>query len=139
MRLGEHGLYLPETEHDACGVGFVVHLKGARSHAIVEQGLEVLDRLSHRAACGRDPETGDGAGILIQLPHAFFAQANLPFPLPPRGRYAVAQVFLPPEPERLPSKGPACGCVASTQPWPWSRTAGPIFPRRCAPQGVACP
>ena len=100
MQRPAHGLYLPELEHDACGVGFVVHLRGQKSHGIVAQGLEVLDRLSHRAATGRDPETGDGAGILIQLPHSFFAQAALPFALPPKGRYAVAQVFLPPEPER---------------------------------------
>lgn len=94
------GLYEPSTEHDACGVGFVAHIRGERSRAIVEQGLEVLARLSHRAACGADPETGDGAGILTQLPHRFFAGegARLGFDMPrPRG-YAVGQVFLPADP-----------------------------------------
>ena len=95
------GLYEPTTEHDACGIGFVVNIKGEKSHDIVEQGLEVLRRLSHRAACGCDPDTGDGAGILLQLPHRFFRAEGerLGFDMPRRRRYAVGQVFLPRDPE----------------------------------------
>ncbi len=85
---------------DACGVGFVAHIKGERSRAIVDQGLEVLRRLAHRAACGADPDTGDGAGIMLQLPDAFLRgeAARLGFDLPPNRRYAVGHVFLPPDP-----------------------------------------
>ena len=72
-----HGLYEPSTEHDACGVGFVVHLRGEKSRSIVEHGLSILDRLRHRAACGADPQTADGAGILLQLPHRFFEREGL--------------------------------------------------------------
>ena len=92
-----YGLYDPKTEHDACGVGFVAHIKGVKSRDIVEQGLSVLARLAHRGACGADPETGDGAGILLQLPHRFFEQEALRrgFALPRRGRYGIGQIFLP--------------------------------------------
>jgi glutamate synthase (NADPH/NADH) large chain len=92
---GRYGLYEPEMEHDACGVGFVAHIRGEKSHSIVEQALEVLIRLSHRAASGRDPETGDGAGILVQLPHRFFEHERLGFELPQGQKYAVGMVFLP--------------------------------------------
>jgi glutamate synthase (NADPH/NADH) large chain len=94
---GRYGLYEPETEHDACGVGFVAHIKGDRSRGIVDDALELLNRLSHRAAAGRDPETGDGAGILVQIPHRLFEKeaARLNIDLPPRRQYAVAQTFLP--------------------------------------------
>jgi glutamate synthase (NADPH/NADH) large chain len=86
-------------ERDACGVGFVAHIKGERSRAIVDQGLEILRRLAHRAACGADPDTGDGAGISIQLPERFFRAEGerLGFDLPTR-RFAVGNVFLPPDP-----------------------------------------
>jgi len=96
-RGGRHGLYDPSTEHDACGIGFVAHIKGEKSRAIVEQALEVLHRLAHRAACGADPETGDGAGILLQLPHRFFKAEGLRlgFDMPRRRRYGVGMVFLP--------------------------------------------
>ncbi|MGD0075623.1 MAG: hypothetical protein ABSD31_14975, partial [Candidatus Binataceae bacterium] len=67
----KQGLYDPDHEHDACGVGFVVNTKGVRSHDIIRQGLQVLDNLTHRGACGCDPLTGDGAGILLQVPHEF--------------------------------------------------------------------
>ena len=94
------GLYDPSTEHDACGVGFVAHVKGEKSRAIVEDALEVLRRLAHRAACGADPETGDGAGILLQIPHRFFKAEGLRlgFDMPRRRRYGLGQVFLPPDP-----------------------------------------
>jgi glutamate synthase (NADPH) large chain len=96
-----NGLYDPRTEHDACGTGFVANIKGDKSRDIVEQALEVLRRLSHRAAVGADPETGDGAGILLQLPHRFFKAEGLRlgFDMPQRRRYAVAQVFLPRDPQ----------------------------------------
>ncbi len=98
-RPSRYGLYEPSTEHDACGTGFVAHIKGEKSRDIVDQGLEVLRRLSHRAACGADPETGDGAGILLQLPERFFRQegTRLGFDLPAGRRFAVGQVFLPPD------------------------------------------
>ncbi|HUA32182.1 MAG TPA: glutamate synthase large subunit [Candidatus Binataceae bacterium] len=91
------GLYDPAHEHDACGVGFVVNIKGVRSHDIVQKALTVLDNLTHRGACGCDPRTGDGAGILIQVPHAFLAKETkkLGLELPAPGDYAVGQVFLP--------------------------------------------
>ncbi|WNG60961.1 glutamate synthase large subunit [Archangium gephyra] len=96
---GRYGLYEPDTEHDACGVGFVAHIQGEKSRGIVEDALELLNRLSHRAAAGRDPETGDGAGILIQLPHRLFERERLGFALPPRHQYGVAMVFLPSDAE----------------------------------------
>src|ERR1700733_5052293 len=99
------GLYDPRYEHDACGMGFIVNLKGEKSHGIVQKGLEILANLQHRGACGCDPETGDGAGILIQIPHEFFAR-ELPFALPEAGNYGVGMMFLPVEPrERLLGAG----------------------------------
>ncbi|MDD1629595.1 MAG: glutamate synthase subunit alpha, partial [Methylococcaceae bacterium] len=91
------GLYDPRNEHDACGVGFIVHIKGHKSHAIVSQGLELLRNLTHRGAVGADPYAGDGAGILIQLPDAFLrAECDKQgLTLPPEGDYAVGMVFLP--------------------------------------------
>ncbi|MBS1118243.1 MAG: Glutamate synthase (ferredoxin) [Deltaproteobacteria bacterium] len=87
-------------DRDACGVGFVADIEGRRSREIIDDGLEVLRRLSHRAACGADPETGDGAGILIQLPDRFLRQeaARLGLDLAPGRRFAVGQLFLPPDP-----------------------------------------
>ena len=84
------GLYDPANEHDACGMGFVASIKGEKSHDIVEKGIEVLKNLEHRGACGCDPETGDGAGVLIQVPHEFFVKecAALGMQLPEPGRYA---------------------------------------------------
>ena len=68
------GLYNPAHEHDACGMGFVASIRGQKSHEIIRKGIQVLINLTHRGACGCDPETGDGAGVLIQIPHKFFAQ-----------------------------------------------------------------
>ena len=93
------GLYDPQNEHDACGVGFVAHIKGKKSHSIVEQGLLILKNLDHRGAVGADALMGDGAGILIQIPDRFYrdAMANLGVALPPPGEYGVGMVFLPKE------------------------------------------
>ena len=93
----KQGLYDREHEHDACGVGFVAHIKGAQSHAIVRQGLQILENLTHRGAVGADPLAGDGAGILIQLPDAFLREecATLGLELPAPGSWAVGMVFLP--------------------------------------------
>src|SRR5712692_7282446 len=93
------GLYNPANERDACGIGFVVNIKGQKSHDIVAKGIQVLINLTHRGACGCDPETGDGAGVTIQIPHKFFARecASLGFTLPPPGVYGIAMTFLPVE------------------------------------------
>ena len=98
--LTKQGLYDPTQEHAACGVGMVANIKGERTHKIIEQGLEVLINLGHRGACGADPRTGDGAGLLIQVPHEFFAKecAAFDIDLPHRGEYAVGMTFLPKEP-----------------------------------------
>src|SRR5688572_12922835 len=88
------GLYDPRTEHDACGVGFVVHIKGQRSHQIVRNALQVLINLEHRGACGCEANTGDGAGILIQMPDLFLRKVT-PFDLPAAGAYGAGLVFLP--------------------------------------------
>ena len=95
--LTKQGLYDPAYEHDACGVGVVADIKGNRSHAIIKKSLEVLINLGHRGACGADPETGDGAGILFQMPHRFFNKVapGLGFEIPPLGQYGVGMVFLP--------------------------------------------
>ncbi len=90
----KQGLYDPANEHDACGVGFVANIKGRKSHKIVEQGLEILDRLTHRGAVGADPRAGDGAGILLQIPDGFFRKV-VDFKLPAAGEYAVGMIFLP--------------------------------------------
>ena len=95
------GLYHPQFEHDACGVGFVVHMKGAQSHTIVEQGLTILVNLSHRGAVGAEANTGDGAGILLQLPHRFMvkAAAAVGLTLPSPGHYGVGLFFASPDRE----------------------------------------
>jgi len=91
------GLYHSGNEHDACGMGLVASIRGEKSHDIIRKGLEVLINLTHRGAAGCDPETGDGAGILIQIPHVFFARecGELGMPLPEPGAYGVAMCFLP--------------------------------------------
>src|SRR5882724_7438035 len=96
----KQGLYNPANEHDACGVGFVANIKGARSHSIIEQGLLILKNLTHRGAVGADPLAGDGAGILIQIPDQFFREemAGRGIKLPPHGEYGVGMIFLPQEP-----------------------------------------
>ncbi len=93
-RLKKQGLYLPEFEHDNCGAGFICSLKGKKSNDIIHKALEILDKLEHRGAVSADGKTGDGAGILIDIPHDFFV-AECDFVLPKPGQYAVSNVFLP--------------------------------------------
>ncbi|MBW4619472.1 MAG: glutamate synthase large subunit [Cyanosarcina radialis HA8281-LM2] len=98
----KQGLYDPQFERDACGVGFIVHMKGKKSHEIVEQALTILLNLDHRGACGCEPNTGDGAGILLQIPHKFMqkvaAAENISLPEP--GRYGVGSIYTSPDPAR---------------------------------------
>ena len=96
--LARYGLYSPHLEHDSCGVGVVANINGGQSHQIITESLQVLVNLGHRGACGCDPETGDGAGILLQMPHQFFQQEcpALGIDLPAPGGYGVGMVFLPP-------------------------------------------
>ena len=98
--LPRQGLYDPRHEHDACGIGFIAHIKGVKSHQIVAQGLQILGNLTHRGATGYDPLLSDGAGILLQLPDAFFRRetAKLGFELPEPGEYGVGMIFLPRDP-----------------------------------------
>jgi glutamate synthase (NADPH/NADH) large chain len=95
------GLYREEFEHDSCGVGFIANIKGHKSHQIVSDALTMLERMAHRGACGCEPNTGDGAGILIQVPHAFFISecSKLGFKLPTFGSYGVGLVFFPRDPK----------------------------------------
>src|SRR5690554_4368421 len=95
------GLYDPRNEHDACGVGFIAHMKGKRSHKIIADGLAMLENLTHRGAVGADPLMGDGAGMLVQIPDALFRAewAEKGVELPPEGEYAVGHFFLPQDAE----------------------------------------
>ena len=101
------GLYDPRNEHDACGVGFVVDLKGRKSHKLVRDGLTALENLNHRGACGWEDNTGDGAGILIQIPDRFLREVSSPSsagpwgsPSPAPGEYGVGAFFASPDPEQ---------------------------------------
>src|SRR6266487_286263 len=95
----KQGLYDPQFEHDACGVGFLVNIKGRKSHHLVRQALNILVNLNHRGACGCEANTGDGAGVLLQTPHAFLklvcAEAKVSLPSP--GEYGAGMLFLPPD------------------------------------------
>ncbi|HLF21656.1 MAG TPA: glutamate synthase central domain-containing protein, partial [Aestuariivirga sp.] len=95
-----HGLYDPSREHDACGVGLIANIANIKSHRIVSDGLSILKNLEHRGAVGADPKAGDGAGIMIQIPHGFFAEEakRLGFELPAAHKYGVAYLFMPREP-----------------------------------------
>ncbi|MFZ9250730.1 MAG: glutamate synthase subunit alpha, partial [Hylemonella sp.] len=97
--LQENGLYGPSHEHDACGVGFVAHIKGVKTHDIVRGALKILENLDHRGAVGADKLMGDGAGILIQIPDTLYREemAKLGVELPPPGEYGVGMIFLPKE------------------------------------------
>src|SRR5437667_6765922 len=93
------GLYDPALEKDSCGVGFIADIKGRKSHKIVDDALKILLNLEHRGAVGADPRAGDGAGILVQIPHAFFVRkaAEIGFQLPEPGEYAIGALFMPKE------------------------------------------
>lgn len=97
----QQGLYHPDFEHDSCGVGFIANIKGRKSHDIVTNALTMLERMSHRGACGCEPNTGDGAGILIQIPHEFFFSecSKLGIHLPSYGHYGAGLVFFPRDPK----------------------------------------
>src|ERR1700752_2858944 len=108
------GLYDPQHGHDACGIGFIADIEGRKSHDIVLKGIQILINLTHRGACGCDPETGDGAGILIQIPHTFFErECSQPgFTLPAPGEYGIGMVFLPVDPqERILCEGMVEKCA----------------------------
>src|SRR5258708_33493248 len=96
------GLYDPSLEKDSCGVGFIANIKGKKSHQIVADAISILCNLEHRGAVGADPRAGDGAGILVQIPHAFFVRKTkeLGFTLPQPGDYAVGALFMPMEKAR---------------------------------------
>ena len=93
----KEGLYCPEFEHDSCGTGFVANIKGVASHGLIDQGLTILDNLAHRGATGSESDTGDGAGVLIQVPHKFFQKigAEEGFTLPGPRYYGVGMLYLP--------------------------------------------
>ncbi len=97
----QNGLYIPQMESDACGIGMIADLNGGKKHSIIDQGLTILERMEHRGACGCEENTGDGAGILSQIPHKFFARyaSNLGVSLPEAGKYAVAFLFMPKDAE----------------------------------------
>jgi len=94
------GLYDPANEHDACGVGMIANINNIKSHRVIADGLRILENLEHRGAVGADPKAGDGAGVLIQIPHDFFAgeAKRLGFELPAAGDYGVGFVFMPRDP-----------------------------------------
>ncbi len=96
-KMRARGLYDPRYEHDACGVGLLVNVKGVKSHKLVEKGLQVLEHMVHRGAEGADPKTGDGAGIMVQVPHEFILLQGIP--VPEKGRYGTGLVFMPHEEE----------------------------------------
>ena len=97
--LTAEGLYDPRYEHDACGVALVARLDNVPSHEVIEKGLQAVENLAHRGATGADARTGDGAGMLLQMPDAFF-RSVVDFELPELGRYGVAVCFLPTVEER---------------------------------------
>ena len=108
------GLYDPRFEHDACGVNFVVHMRGERSHQIVRHGLGALCNMDHRGAAGAEVNTGDGAGILIQMPDAFL-RAVLPFDLPAEGEYATGLAFLPSDPDEATATRAAIDAIFASE------------------------
>src|SRR3954471_14534303 len=93
----QQGLYTPELEHDACGIGFIANINGSKNNQVLRDALSMLENMEHRGGRGASPKTGDGAGVLIQLPHDFFVEesARLGFTLPTAGKYGVGMVFFP--------------------------------------------
>lgn len=130
------GLYDPYFEHDACGVGFVVNIKGEKSHDIILKGLKVLENLTHRGACGCDPLTGDGAGMLLQIPDEFFREEcrDLRIALPEPGEYGVGMVFLPRD---LAERNTCLGLFEKAVRENGQRLLGwrrvPVHPEHCGP------
>src|SRR4051794_14144534 len=108
------GLYDPAFEHDACGVSFVVDMKGRRSHDIVQKGITALCHLEHRGAQGAETNTGDGAGILIQIPDRFL-RAVVGFDLPLPGAYATGMAFLPQDPSEADAAAAAIDAIAESE------------------------
>lgn len=92
-RPASQGLYWHQFEHENCGIGFVAHLKGRKSHSIISQGLDILRNMTHRGAEGADKKTGDGAGVLIQVPRDFYLIQG--FEIPPEGQFGTGLIFLP--------------------------------------------
>jgi glutamate synthase (ferredoxin) len=113
----KQGLYDPQFEHDACGLGFVVNMKGKKSHQLVSDALKILVNLDHRGACGCEANTGDGAGILIQVPHDFLVTEaeKLGFKLPAAGQYGVGQLFLPKNPAEREAVKAALAKIIATE------------------------
>ena len=109
MLPAKQGLYNPENEHDNCGAGFICSLQGKKTNDIIHKALDILDKLEHRGAVSSDGKTGDGAGILIEIPHSFMV-AQCDFQLPAAHEYAVGMVFLPKKASRIlcgpPNDGP---------------------------------
>jgi glutamate synthase (NADPH) large chain len=110
----QQGLYDPRFEHDACGVNFIVHMKGLRSHDIVEMGIGALCNLQHRGALGAEVNTGDGAGILLQVPDRFLRE-TVDFDLPAEGQYATGVGFLPRDPEKADEVASHIGKIAASE------------------------
>ena len=133
-----NGLYDPRFEHDACGVGFVGYLDGAPRHDVIEKGLAVLANLAHRGASGADSGSGDGAGILLALPDAFF-RARFDCELPGRGAYGFGMAFLPPEPHDLCRCRDIINATAHASGWRvlgWRET--PVDPQALGASALAC-
>ena len=128
----KQGLYDPRNEHDACSVGFVANIKGAKSHAIIRQGLEILLNLDHRGAVGADPLVGDGAGCLIQIPDALFRawaeRERLSLPAP--GDYGVTQVGDETDTSPYPDPRPATGITTASYIANMARLIGALEERR---------
>ncbi|MEE9384811.1 MAG: glutamate synthase large subunit [Nannocystaceae bacterium] len=130
------GLYRGDMEHDACGIGFVADIKGRRSHEIVQKALTVLGRLDHRGGAGCDPETSDGSGVLLQIPHELFVDEDIG--LPPSGRYGVGMLFLSPDEDRRAHQRAFVVAALEAETLrliDWR--AVPVDPAACGPQGLA--
>ena len=112
------GLYTPELEHDACGIGFVAHLKNRKSHEVVTQALDMLARMEHRGGQGCDPCSGDGAGILLQKPHEFLLEeaVKLGIKLPSFEKYGVGVVLFPNHSTSPPARGSVDGLQGASAP-----------------------
>ena len=124
----EQGLYRPEFEHDACGTGFTAHIKGRKSHQIIRDALTMLENMEHRGACGSERTTGDGAGILIQMPHEFlYAEClKLGIKLPESGKYGVGMVFFRKSPAG--AKNVAKSSSVARKNWVWISWVTAKFP-----------